>query len=585
MEAYHDRIRESVSNHLTENARAEHHRRLALALEGTGHADIEEIASHFHHAGVLDRAARHYAMAADKAAAALAFERSAELYGLALALGGQTPVEAHGLRRKRADALANAGRGYEAGQEYQRATTGAGVREVVELQRNAGYQYCVSGHIDEGREAFASVLAHFGARLPRTRRQALVSLLWRRFRLRLRGMTFRERSEHEVPREDLDRVDIFWSVASGMTIADPIRGADFQTLDLILALRAGEPYRIARALAWEAAHLSMVGVRLRARAEAQLAAAEQLAKRIDRPHATGMTLMSRGVAAYFHGDFSECQRCTEAAARIFRERCTGVSWELETCNAFAFWPLYFKGEYGELTRRFALLIAEVRERGARLAEADLTTFGGPFVWLAADDPDGAARAVGGAMGEWSRQDFQVQHFTTLTAEAQIALYRGDGRGAWQRVVDQWSGLRDAMLLQVEIVRIYMLHLRARCALAAASSGGEREALLHAAARDARRLERERPRYAGALAKTIHAALTIQRGDAGAAAVLLSSAVEELNAFGWGCIGTAGRREYGRLIGGHKGATIVREVDDYLDRQQVRRPDLLCAVHAPGFSMR
>ena len=74
-------------------------------------------------------------------------------------------------------------------------------------------------------------------------------------------------------------------------------------------------------------------------------------------------------------------------------------WELETCNAFAFWPLYFKGEYGELTSRYGPLIAEVRERGARLAEADLTTFGGPFVWLAADDPDGADRAVRGVMGD------------------------------------------------------------------------------------------------------------------------------------------------------------------------------------------
>jgi len=98
----------------------------------------------------------------------------------------------------------------------------------------------------------------------------------------------------------------------------------------------------------------------------------------------------------------------------------------------------------------------------------------------------------GVMGEWSRQDFQVQHFMTLTAEAQIDLYRGDAVAAWQRVSDQWTGLRDAMLLHVEIVRIYMLHLRARCALAAVGSSLGSRPLLASAARLPRHLsERNR----------------------------------------------------------------------------------------------
>ena len=283
VETYHDRIRETVTSHLSEPARREHHHRLAIAFEAAGHTDLEETASHFHRAELPEMAAQHYALAAEKASAALAFQRSAELYGLAIGLGHPEGASARQLHRRRADALANAGRGYDAGQEYQLASKSAEPHDIIELQRNAGYQFCVSGHIDEGREAFGVVLAHLGMKLPRTRRQALLSLLWRRFRLRLRGMRVRERPEHTVSREVLDRVDIFWSVASGMTIADPIRGADFQTHDLILALEAGEPYRIARALAWEAAHISMIGVRLRDRAHSQLAAAEALARRLDRP--------------------------------------------------------------------------------------------------------------------------------------------------------------------------------------------------------------------------------------------------------------------------------------------------------------
>jgi hypothetical protein len=583
IETYHDRIRESVGAHVSAAARTEHHRRLAFVLEAARSTDIEATASHFHRAGMFAKAGEHYAAAADKAAAALAFERSAELYGLALEVGQSSVADVRLLRRKRAQALGNAGRGYEAGGEYQRAAAGADANAVVDLQCKAGYQYCVSGHIDEGREAFAIVLAHFGKRLPRTRRQALLSLIARRLQLRLRGMHFRPVREADVPPQELERVDIFWSLAAAMTIADPIRGADFQTHDLILALRVGEPYRIARALAWEAAHISMGGIRLKRRAQAQLAAADRLASEINVPHATGMISMSRGVAAYFHGDFAECLRNCEAAAQIFRERCTGVSWELETCNAFAFWPFYFAGQYAELARRFSVLISEVRSRGARLAEADLTNFGGPFVWLAADDPDGARRAVSGVMGEWSRQDFQVQHFMTLTAESQIDLYAGDGRAAWQRVTTQWTGLADAMLLQVEIVRIYMLHLRARCALAALRMSGDRERLCRAAERDARRLARERPPYAKALASTIRAALFFERGDTASASAVLGTAADDLDALGWGCFGSAARRRRGELLGGEAGQRIVRAVDQELAAQGVKRPDILCSVNAPGFT--
>ena len=100
---------------------------------------------------------------------------------------------------------------------------------------------------------------------------------------------------------------------------------------------------------------------------------------------------------------------------------------------------------------------------------------------------------------------------------------------------QWAGVADAMLLHVEIVRIYMRHLRARCALAAAT-GRQRDALLRSAARDARRLERERPPYAHALAKPIRSALAFQSGDRSGAAALLRQAADELNTLGWGCFG-------------------------------------------------
>ncbi len=582
VETYHDRIRESVSRHIDPAALQDLHRRLALVFEAAGDVDVEATAVHFRLAGLADRAAHYYVLAGDKAAAALAFGRSADLYGVALDIGSATGAERRLLLRKRADAMANAGRGYDAAVEYQRAAEGASPAEIIDLQRRAGYQYCVSGHVDEGRHAFSTVLATFDMKLPRTRRQALLSLLMRRVQLRLRGLRVQERREADVDRAQLEQVDVLWSVSAGMTIVDPIRGADFQTLDLILALRAGEPYRIARALAWDAAHLAMRGGRVMKRVHAQLAAADELAERIQNRHAIGMVRMSQGVAAYFLGDFARCrQRCEEAVA-IFREGCTGVSWELDTCNAFALWPSYFAGDYADLSRRFYTLITDVRDRGARLAEADLTAFGGLFVWLADDDVEGARRALRSVMGEWSRQDFQVQHFMTLTAETQIDMYAGDPASAWLRVRQQWAGVADAMLLHVEIVRVYMQHLRARCALAAVEAGGDRQQLLRWAEADARRLERGRPPYARALARPVRAALAYARGETADAARLLHAGADELDALGWGAFGAGARRQYGRLVGGERGRAIVEAVDARLLAQGVKRPDRLARLQAPGF---
>lgn len=584
IETYHDRIRESVMAHLPGEVAREHYLALARVLETAGVSDVEWVASLFRQAGDLDRAGVHYLAAADKAAAALAFSRSARLYALSLETRPQQGAGARSILTKMADALANAGRGYEAAQAYERACEGADDRERIDLKRRAGFQYCVSGHIDEGRRAFSEVLAHDGQRLQPTRRRALTSLLLRRLRLELRGTQFRERDANAIPKDVLDRVDVSWSVAAGITIFDPIRGADFQTQNLLLALRAGEPFRIARALAWEGAHVGMVGVALKKRAHARLDVAESLTRRLNHPYATAITKLSRGVAAYFHGEFESCQRYSEEALELFRDHCTGVAWELETSIAFAHWSLYFRGEYAELTRRFPGLLAEARDRGARMAEADLITFGGPFFWLAADDPAGADQAVERVMGEWSRQDFQVQHFTTLTAQAQIAMYAGRYEAAWSLINQQWSGVKDAMLLYVELVNVYMLYLRARAAVAALDTTLDSAMLRRSAARDAVALSRLRPAHAQALAKLIRAALAHRERNGQAAIDLLTAGARELRELGWGAFSVPAERCLGQLIGGDEGRRLVAESEASLHAQGVRNIDRMVNLQVPGFGI-
>jgi serine/threonine protein kinase len=579
LETYHDRISESLVAHLSPGQLEARHRQLAVTLEASGHADPETLAVHFQTAGERVKSGRYYALAADRAAAALAFDRAAKLYRLSFQLRPPGGADGRELLMKLGDALANAGRGLEAAREYQAAASGAPAALALELHRRAAMQSLISGHIDEGLAALRTVLDAVGMKLAPTPRRALWSLLRRRAQLRLRGLGFRERDPSQLSAEHLIRIDICWSVAVGLSIVDTIRAADFQTRNLLLALQAGEPYRIARALAWEAAHQANTGGPARRRTAKLIDAANVLARRIDHPHALGLATLSMGIAGYMEGRWKNGREFSEQAEKIFRERCTGVAWELDTAQSFSLWSLFFLGEVAELNRRLPLLLKEARERGDLYAATNLGTFVGHLTWLATDDPEGAASDLRGLMERWSRQGFHVQHLTGLMGQLQIDLYSGDGAAAWQRIMAEWPALAGSLFLRVQVVRIFMVHLRARSALAAA---GKQPSLLRAAERDARRLEKENMAWSVPLAQLIRAGVAASRGDRSRAEALLAKAVTGFDAADMGLFAATTRRRHGQLLGGDAGRDLMTRADAWMADQQIKNPSRMTAMHAPGF---
>jgi hypothetical protein len=495
------------------------------------------------------------------------------------------------LNRKLGDVLVNAGRGGEAARAYLAATAGASVAGALELKRRATMQLIISGRVDEGLAALRSVLDALGMALPRTPVRALGWLLFRRAWLRLRGFGFQRRDTSQLSAEQLARIDLCWSAASGLSVIDPICGAEFQIRGLLLALRAGEPYRVARSLALEAMHVACPGTHRRARVHRLIAGANVLAEETGHPHAQGLVCLARATSALLFGRWSEARDGFDEAEAILRDRCTGVAWELDTAHNLGLWATTYMGDISTLRRRWPVLLQEAQERGDLYAITTLGTFFMTLLRLADDDPEGACRELAAVMGRWSHHGFHVQHGNALRAEVHIDLYRGDGPAAWGRIRRHWSSYRRSQLLRVQMLRIEMLELRGRSALAAATPAiarppkSRRKAwLLFSAARDAARLDRLREPWASAHARLLRAGIDWANGDHPRAQTGLKAAAEAFADQGMHLHAAAARYRLGEVLGGIQGSALVAAGALWMREQSIRDPARLVAVYAPGFKV-
>jgi serine/threonine protein kinase len=575
---YHEQIRRAVLAHVEASTLRGHHRCLAEALEATRHTDPEALTVHWREAGELARAARFARFAAEKSAAALAFDRAAAFYAQCRALlGKEAPRE---LIVGQAEALANAGRGGESGIQYLLAAVGAGSQESIELRRRAAEQLLRSGHVDEGIAALRDVLATVGIKVATSPMRALASLLGRRARIALRGLRFREVDESRVPPETLTKIDTCWAVAACLSMVDTIRGADFQARHLMLALDAGEPYRVARALALEGGYQSLTGAAGTARAVSIIDEANTLAARIGNSHAIGLASLMTGIAAFQASQWRvACERLADAEATL-RSRCTGVAWELTSLHVFQLNATYYAGKLAELQERVPALIKEARSRGDRYATTDLQLSNLNAVWLAQNNVAAARHAVGEAMAQWSARGYLDQHFYALIAQTNIDLYAGDGVAAYRRLTEQWPAIKKAMLLRIQSIRVVALQMRAYAAIAAAKALGP--ALLAAADRDADALAKEGVEWATAFARAVQAATAAARRQVREAVDRLASARFHFIRADMPLFAAACARHRNVIVGGDKGLETVRVADETLRAQNIANPERFAAMLVTGF---
>jgi hypothetical protein len=586
VDVYHDRIRQAGLAALTEDQLRLHHRALADAYAGEERADPEALALHFGGAGDRVQGARHAERAGEVAERALAFDRAARMFRLALELDPGTPERRRALISRLGRVLSDARRGSEAALQFQEAAAQAPPEQGLALRLRAAEQWLVSGRTDEGMRAYREVLAAVGIALPESPRAALTDLLLVRARLRLRGLAFEPRPEEQVPPAEILRLDACkgsWPLG----FVDPIQAAALQARYLWLALRAREPYRVALGLGMEAIYRSAEGPGDPGRIAQLQEAAKRLVADLDRPHARAFLPFVEGHVSYLRGAWRRCSEGCEQAERIL-ESCRNVTWEVNSNRYFWANALVYQGRWRELGARLDDWLQDAEDRSDHYAWSGLKLVRSVSLTLAAGDAQAARREVAAAMDRWGSPKFGVQSFLGAISLVQLDLYQDDPAAALARLDQMWPAFSRSLMTRIHVCRVAARQHDAYVALAAVATlppgkpwPARARRLLARARKDARKLRDEGTPWSDAFAAYIEAASAHLTGDGDEARRRLEQAAAAFETLHMHLFAAATRRRLGGLVGGAAGRTLVEEADAAFRRQGIARPEKLAAMMAPA----
>ena len=580
-EPYHDRIREVAVHSLSEPERVRLHDRLARCLAEADPAPHGACARHFAAAGDRAEAARHAIVAGHSANDEFAFGLAAEWFRLALDNLDDSAAERPEVLVAWADALANAADGLAAGEAYLVAAAAAAAAanrlRAIELRRRASEEFLRIGHLDRGIEVLRQVLAAQGMKYPKSVRAAIAGTVAHRALLRLRGHRFTMRREEDVDPELLTKIDTCWTVASALGFVDPGPSLRYQVKHTALALQAGEPYRLSRALAMEGGHrgLAANSSEMTPSMVRCLTRAHELAEVADSPHARGIAYLFESAGALFRGRWIQSQRCAERAFAVFLRECTGVGWEIASTELHLLVSAFFSGDLRCMRDRMPGWQRAARERRDLFQRSVLQSGFPIFYWLVVDRPERARALVGEAMEPWSNRGFHLQHYFALWAQSHIDQYEDRASLALARWEREWNAMDQAKLRYVQLTRISGHDARARCALSARVSGQYEAA--HVAKADARAIEKEHMPWGDALALMVRASLAAVEGVAPRAVRTLEQATTACAAADMLLHKTCCELRLAQMREDEEALEVAR---DWLRGQGVVRPDKIANVILP-----
>jgi hypothetical protein len=587
VELYHGRIAGALAETLSEDQMRSAHERLARALEVERDADAMSLATHWAGAGEKGKAARYAVKAAQEANESLAFDRAASLFRLSLTL---EPGEAEGLegrRQKLAHALANAGRGEEAGECFLAAVEGASEAVSIDLRRRAAEQFLLSGHVRRGIASFKPILRALGLPYPESLLRSVWSTIVVRTLLFFRRERFVLRDESMVAPHERLRVDTAHSMAVGLAVTDTMRGFDYYGRALLLALKLGEPGRVAIELAMEASSLVAMSGRKKRKAHRMLELARGLAERSGNANARAAVHYSEGMSAYLMGEWQRGQQGLERAEQLYRNECAQAPAELRTLQASIVHCLWEQGDWLALRDRTGRVLKESEERGDLFTEATIRAGINMQVQCMLGRAEAGYAGARQVVDHWTRDSFDVQRFMFWVHGAFTRSYMGEATAALEEFRASLPRARRSLLFSVQLMRAGAWQMHALLALRAATevSGPAQAALLNAARREAKKLLREDAAWANAGGALVRGCASAIVGDTSDASWWLDDAVRRFDAEGMSGRAAAARWARATLRGGDDGARELEAAKAHFVAHGVVDPERFATTLAPSIALR
>jgi tetratricopeptide (TPR) repeat protein len=565
--AYHDRVRETVSASLGDEALRALHGALAGALERAPDPDPELLAHHLAQSGERSRAAELAIRAGDRAYEALAFDQAARLYRTALTLGTEGPGQPD-LREKLARALSSQGRSKDAADAYldaaQHAAAASEPGRSLELRRLAAEHYLVSGEIDRGTEVLSLILSDVGLRFPAKRAYAIAGIVKNLAWLRLRGTKARPQATDPAVR---DQIELLLSANRGYATFSPMLGGYFALEALQRSLAAGYQRGIIVGLDYYGVMGAYAGKpRDERRAMRILDEAKRLSFETDDPVLRARVGLAKGVAATALGRFAESVEYLDRVAPAL-ESCVGVGWELSVCDHTCAQALIWLGRLRQAREQVQTLTRRSEHNGDRFSQLVGTILDAKLK-LAAGLPVAARAQAVDVLSQWGTREFTFQHMFTFKTAIWCELYEGAVETAHARFQEMLPALRSSGLLSVQLMRAEAALLEGSIELARRAAGNE-QASLSRVRHCADWLDETERAYAVGYGATLRAGLAQVSGDAEGARRFARQGVEAFDRAGMAMHAAALRMRLGEPEG--------RAV---MEREGIADPDRWCRIHLP-----
>ena len=335
----------------------------------------------------------------------------------------------------------------------------------------------------------------------------------------------RRRPEAEISAIELEAVDLCFAISRTLGIGHPETWRYVGQEHMVQALRVGEPYRLARALAMKTVYLSFEGwgqrrqtLRLSHRA---LGAARQVA----RPHALGLAHTMVGQAWTMLGEWRRALVALDRAERILETECPQAWWERRTALFLQLRCLFMMGRMSDVQHGFEQAASSIANQRAPTFMQALRCRFQWMIYLIEGQSEAAAEDLESVIAE--TDEYPLSNYWQLYGWVETLVYDLQADEAWSWLDGNWAAVFEPRLGHIEFLDIEMWGLRARTSLSKVQQSvcepATLQVMLRAANEGRLRLQRIGSPWANACELAIQAGLTSFMGDRPSAAADLERA--------------------------------------------------------------